>query len=64
MSPGDQDDILHPVNPQSKLSGPCEPAADMLDYLLSEIFAHYRVPPPQRVLEGIILRLLSSGTQK
>ena len=43
MSPSDQDDILHPVNFQSKLSGPREPAIDMLDYPLAEISFRYCV---------------------
>jgi hypothetical protein len=43
MGPSDQDDILHPVNFQSKLSGPREPAIDIPDDTLAEIWACYRV---------------------
>jgi hypothetical protein len=43
MGPSDQDDILHPVNSQSKLSSPREPAVNMPDYTLAEICTRYRV---------------------
>jgi hypothetical protein len=63
MSPSDQDDILHPVNSQFKLSGPREPAVDMLNYPLPNL-VRYRVLPLGLYMEGIVLRLLSSGTKK
>jgi hypothetical protein len=43
MGPSDEDDILHPANSQPKLSGPREPAVDMPDDPLAEIFTGYRI---------------------
>jgi hypothetical protein len=43
MGPSNQDDILHPVNAQSKLSSPREPAVDMPDDPLPEICTRYRI---------------------
>ncbi len=45
MSPGNQDNILHPVNSQFKLSGPREPAVDMPNYPLAKLCTRYRVLP-------------------
>ena len=45
MSSSDQDDIIHPVNSKFKLSGPREPAVNMLDYPLSELSIRDRVLP-------------------
>ena len=43
MSPRDKDDVLHPVNPQFKFSGPSKPAVDMLDYALAKFDSRYGV---------------------
>jgi hypothetical protein len=43
MGPSHQDDILHPLNSQSKLSRPREPAVNMPDDPFAEICNRYRV---------------------
>jgi hypothetical protein len=37
MNASDQNDVLHPVDSQTKLSCPGEPAVNMLGYPLAEI---------------------------
>jgi len=39
MTSGDQNDVLHLLNSQSKLSGESEPAVDMFDHPLAKISA-------------------------
>jgi hypothetical protein len=44
MTPGDQNDVLHLLNSQSKLSGESEPAVDLFDHPLAKIAARKGVP--------------------
>ena len=43
MAPGNEDDVLHVLNSQSKPSRKSEPDPDMLDYPLAKIPSRYGV---------------------
>ena len=43
ICPRDENDIFHPVDPQSFVSYPGKPSVDMLDHPLAKILLHYGI---------------------